>query len=204
MKIAATLLLTLFSIHTFAQTPVSPSDIQAKEIPYNLPTPEGWGVEQFPFPIGFAPTISYKGVEDIRFSPGWAKGNSEEYWSYAFLWFLDGDVNVDSQILEMNIKDYYTGLIAANGSKIPTENLIPVITSFKKIERYKDDLQTYSGTIQMTDYIRIKPILLNCKVHLKKHNGKDNTFLFFELSPQPVSHAIWQKLDQLWTDFKCN
>lgn len=203
MKIVATLLLTFFFIPNFAQTSVSESDLPAKEIPYNLPTPEGWGMERFPFPIGFAPTIAYKGLEDLRFSPGWAKVKNEDYWTYAFLWYLDGDVQVDTKILEANMKAYYTGLIAANGSKIEAEKLIPITTSFKKVETSKNDLQSYSGTIQMTDYMQIKPILLNCNVHLRKCTGENKTVLFFQLSPQPMTHAIWQKLDLLWTDFKC-
>ena len=43
------------------------------EAPYVLATLKGWGVERFLIPISFAPSISYKGVEDIRFTPGWAK-----------------------------------------------------------------------------------------------------------------------------------
>ena len=72
------------------------------EAPYTLDTPKGWDVERFLIPIGFAPTISYKGVEDIRFTPGWAKKETDEYWSYAFLWYLDDTPKFDSKILEKN------------------------------------------------------------------------------------------------------
>ena len=46
----------------------------------------------------FAPSIKYKGVEDIRFTPGWGKAGSEEYWTYAFLWFLDDEPFVNNEI----------------------------------------------------------------------------------------------------------
>jgi hypothetical protein len=54
------------------------------EAPYQLSIPKDWGVERFLIPISFAPQISYKGVEDIRFAPGWAKIKTDEYWTYAF------------------------------------------------------------------------------------------------------------------------
>jgi hypothetical protein len=52
---------------------------------YTLPYPQGWDTELFSIPIQFAPQIAYKGVEDIRFAPGWAKAGSDEYWAYCFL-----------------------------------------------------------------------------------------------------------------------
>ena len=47
------------------------------EAPYVLDTIKGWGIERFLIPISFAPSIPYKGVEDIRFTPGWAKKSNE-------------------------------------------------------------------------------------------------------------------------------
>jgi hypothetical protein len=82
--------------------------------PYVLDTIKGWDVERFLIPISFAPSIPYKGVEDIRFTPGWAKKTTNEYWSYAFLWYLDGKVALDAKTIENNLKAYYTGLIKVN------------------------------------------------------------------------------------------
>lgn len=172
------------------------------EAPYILPAPEGWGIERFPIPISFAPQILHKGVEDIRFAPGWAKVTSEEYWSYAFLWYLEGDVYADAGMIGSDLKMYYTGLIGSN-KNIPIEKLIPVETSFQEIKKDEADLKTFSGTINMLDYMAQKPMTLHCKVHLRSCLEKNKTFLFFELSPQPVSHTIWQSLDKLWLDFKC-
>ena len=39
--------------------------------------------------------IKYSGVEDIRFAPGWGNAKSNEYWTYAFLWYLDGTVIIN-------------------------------------------------------------------------------------------------------------
>ena len=54
-----------------------PFDGHKWKAPYVLDTVKGWGIERFSIPIGFAPSIPYTGVEDIRFTPGWAKKNNE-------------------------------------------------------------------------------------------------------------------------------
>jgi len=110
--------------------------------PYVLDTLKGWGIERFLIPIGFAPSIPYKGVEDIRFTPGWAKKTTNEYWSYAFLWYLDGNVTFDAKTIENNLKTYYTGLIKVNSdsSKI-ADKLFPVTSAIKPRTTEKEDLK---------------------------------------------------------------
>jgi hypothetical protein len=176
------------------------------EAPYYLPVPKGWAVERFLIPISFAPQISYQGMEDIRFTPGWGNAKSDEYWTYAFLWYLEAQPETDETILAGNLKAYYTGLIESNTDSIQkaTEKIIPVTASFNKTPTDNGDLETYTGSIQMADYMQRKPITLNCIVHLKVCPENNKFILFYELSPKPYSHINWTGLNQLWTDFKCN
>ncbi len=203
MKTLAIIILTLFSAAGYGQETKQDFDGHKWEAPYTLPIPKDWTIERFLIPITFAPQISYKGVEDIRFTPGWGKVKSEEYWSYAFLWYLEGEIKIDPPIIESNLKAYYTGLIRINGRNIPSEKLIPVATSFKEAKKDKGDLKTFVGTVTMLDYMEQKPIILHCKVHVKSCPGENKTFIFYELSPQPLSQNIWQSLDKLWIDFVC-
>ena len=48
-----------------------------------------------------------------------------------------------------------------------------------------------------------KPITLYCKVHIKSCAGQNNTFIFYELSPNHYSDNVWQSLDKLWAGFSC-
>ena len=175
------------------------------EAPYNLAIPKGWTIERFPIPISFAPQIIYNGVEDIRFTPGWGNVKSDEYWTYAFLWYLDGSPKTDAGIIGRNLKAYYTGLIEINreGFKVPVEKLIPVQASFKETETNSGDLKTYTGTIEMLDYMQQEPIILNCIVHLKLCPEENKTILFYELSPKKFTHSNWLNLNQLWKEFQC-
>ncbi len=171
------------------------------EAPYHLSIPEGFTFERFLVPISFAPSINYKGVEDIRFTPGWANAKSDEYWTYAFLWWLDGTPNFDAAIIESNLKAYYAGLAVANN--VPAEKRIPVKTSFKETKTAKGDLKSFSGTIEMVDYMTQKPLTLNAVVHLRRCTEENKTVVFYQLSPKPTTHNNWINLNKLWLDFKC-
>ena len=198
--------LCIISLNTFAQDSTTEFDGNKWDAPYTLAVPEGWDVERFLIPIAFAPQIPYKGVEDLRFTPGWGDAKSNQYWSYAFLWYLDGKPKTNSKIIENNLNAYYTGLVGRNieKRKIPAEKIISIKTEIKKVKTYTDDLKTYTGTIHMLDYMEQKPITLNCIVHLKSCSEKNKTFLFYEISPKPFADNVWQSLNQLWKDFTCH
>lgn len=189
----------------FGQTPKADFDGKKWDAPYILNIPNGWGIERFLLPISFAPEIKYTGVEDIRFSPGWGKSKSDEYWTYAFLWYLEGGIKTNAGILEQNLKAYYSGLVRSNlePGKITAEKLITVNTEIKKVKTNTGDLKTYRGTIYMLDYMEQKPITLNCIIHIKSCYGQNKTFIFYEISPKPYSAKVWQRLNQLWAEFRC-
>jgi hypothetical protein len=112
---------------------------------YNFSIPKEWQVERMTFPIDFAPDISYSGVEDLRFTPGWEFTTSEEHWSYIFLWWVDGNPNINDTILQKNLKIYYIGLVTRNITKryIPANKIIPTVTTIRKIETTQNDTDTY-------------------------------------------------------------
>lgn len=198
------LLLCLPAFSLFGQDPAVEFDGKKWEAPYTLNCPKDWDVERFLIPISFAPEIPYKGVEDIRFTPGWGKVNSDEYWSYAFLWYLDGTPTTNAKMVKNNLKAYYTGLVGSMQGEISVDKLVPVKTKFEKIKTDKGDSKTFRGTIYMLDYMAQKPITLNCIVHLKTCSGQNKTFIFHEISPKSYNDKVWQKLNQLWADFNCD
>ena len=204
MKNIITLLLAFTFLNGHAQENTV-FDGHKWEAPYHLPIPKDWGVERFPVPPSFANSIQYKGVEDIRFMPGWSKIESDEYWSYAFLWYLNGVQKPDAKNLQKDLTAYYTGLFKVNTdpSKIDTTQLVPVKVSIQTKKTDKGDHSTFEGIVVMNDYMTKKPISLNLVVHIKSCKAKNNSFVFFELSPKPFDDAVWKSLDQLWIDFKC-
>jgi hypothetical protein len=172
---------------------------------YHLEPGVGWGIERFPIPIDFAPEIRYKGVEDVRFSPGFSNPSSGEYWSYCFLWWLNPDAMIDEASLQADLTAYYGGLIARNiiPRKIPKDKLIPTKTEIIKLNAANGDLETFSGKVQMLDYIIQRPMQLNFRIHVRKCNGENHLAVFFEVSPRSFTEPVWQSLDSFWTKFLC-
>lgn len=172
---------------------------------YALPIPAGWTTERIFFPIDFAPQIQYNGVEDLRFTKGWEDISSEEHWSYAFLWWLDGKPVITDTSLKKNLTDYYTGLVKRNitARSIPAFKVVPTVAKINTATTESGDIATFTGTVNMLDYIAQTPIKLNCIIHMKDCGREDNTALFFEVSPQQSTHAIWQTLNELNKNIVC-
>ena len=171
---------------------------------YSFPAPAGWGKELFPIPIEFAPSIPFKGQEELRFAPGWGKADNEEYWSYTFVWFLQGHEHITAENLKTNLEAYYTGLIGRNieKRKISKEKLFPVSVSVKPAVRSANAAEAFIGEISMLDYMAQKPIKLYVRAQVKPCSG-DHTTILFQISPAAEGAPIRKKLQQLVDDFNC-
>src|SRR5262249_53107539 len=139
--------------------------------PYSFTAPDQWPVERSSFPPPFAPDIKLTGIEEIRFMPGWGVAGASDYWSLAYLFWLDAGQQVDASVLREAIKTYYDGLIVNGGGggprNIPKDKLIPTKVSLQRVKTFPDDTDTWMGTVDMLDYMAMRPIKLYVAVHLK-------------------------------------
>jgi hypothetical protein len=169
--------------------------------------PEGWRIERTSFPPPFAPQVKLHGIEEIRFPPGWGVAGSEDYWSVAYLLWLDTGQPINESTLQDMLKSYYDGLVKTGGGpvphNIPKEKMIDTKVVVQKIKPEADDIETWSGTVHMLDYMAMKPMTLNLKVHTKQCGDKDHFPLFFELSPKPFADVLWIDLEKMKKNFTC-
>lgn len=77
------------------------------------PVPDGFRGETIPFPLDFAPGIPHKGVEELRFAPGFFDPAQPGYWSYAFVWRTEDPAVMDSAAVGGELTAYFRGLIDA-------------------------------------------------------------------------------------------
>jgi hypothetical protein len=206
LLVVSLLTVSIFGCETKRKKPKVHFNAETFVPTYKLAVPENWTTERFGIPIEFAPSIPYAGIEELRFSPGWGDSTSEDYWTYSYLWYLDGKTKFDAKTMEKNLEAYYTGLVGRNieRRKIPKEKLFPVKAGFELVKAHDGDLSTFSGSVYMLDYMAQQPIKLNCLIHVKECPGKDNTFVFYEVSPHEVTHPIWNTLNTIWTEFQCD
>jgi hypothetical protein len=185
----------------------SPSNPMSYVGPYTFGVPDGWRIERSSFPPPFAPAVKLTGIEEIRFPAGWGVAGSEEYWSLAYLFWLDAGQKIDAAVLQENIKAYYDGLVVTGGGpvkhNIPADKMVPTRVAIKKVAAEPDDVDTYMGTVDMLDYMAMKPIRLNFMAHVKSCSDTKHFPVFLELSPKPFEDGLWYELKRMKKGFKC-
>ena len=85
-------------------------------------TPPGFRGETIPFPLDFAPQLAHKGVEELRFSPGFFDPAMPGYWSYAFVWRTEDPAEMDAAALGAELVTYFRGLIHAVDPSVDIED----------------------------------------------------------------------------------
>lgn len=87
-----------------------------EKLPFPWPAPEGFKSETLPFPLSFAPAIPYRGVEEIRFAPGFGKPDQPDWFTYSFIWFVRSDEKI---YWVRDLHRYFYGLMQAVGKQNP-------------------------------------------------------------------------------------
>jgi hypothetical protein len=174
-----------------------------QDVPFHLPTPEGWKTETIPFPLNFAPEIEYEGLEELRFAPGMFKPETEDFWSYAFVWWIPQDTELTAEQLQKDLDAYYRGL---NHDKPGDEKEIPPVHSVvKKVDAVDGEPARFEGTIDTFDsFVTEEPITLNFQAEVIICEKQEKMAVYFGLSPQPVTHAVWEELQKIRAGFGCS
>ncbi len=167
-------------------------------LPFEWILPDGWRAETIPFPLGFAPEVAYSGVEELRFAPGMFKAGGEDFWTYAFVWWLAGDVQFDAATLKSDLEKYYVGLsLAVDGEGFDPEkdaavaSLHPVTGDTGIGSRWVGALSTHEP---FATHTRVE---LHLEVEVSRARKLDRTAVTFLVSPQPPGHPVWIDLVRL-------
>lgn len=173
----------------------------AQETTLLLDIDEPWRSEQLTFPIRFAPSLDYKGIEEVRFAKGWSSPDSDEFWTYTFLWYLDEDPAVIATAIEDDIEAYFDGLMNLVGkgsglTDIPSSNVV-----FVKDANTKN---AYIGKAKVFDAFFNKDIQeLNIKATTGYCSKTKKHTVLFTFSPKAFNHTIWKTLDNISLAVEC-
>lgn len=175
--------------------------------PYDLPVLDGWRGEQYPLPPDFAPRMALEGLEDLRLPPGWGTAGAPDYWTAAALYWLKAGQNIDQTALQQHIQAYYEGLVVTGAGPvkhhIPADKLVPTKVELKAVKTEAGDVTTYAGTIDMLDYMAMKPMRLNLMVHVISCDNPTHIPILLQFSPKPYGDDIWYQLRQIRGQFRC-
>ena len=172
--------------------------------PYTIPIPDGWRREPYSLPPFFAPEVKFQGSEEVCLPSGWGVAGSPEYWSVALLWWLKGGQKIDAAALQENMRAYYGGLVVSNVDPVKQDKMVPTKVEIRAIKTEAGDVSTYAGTVDMLDFMGMKPIRLNFLAHIRDCGDPGHIPVFLELSPKPYDDPIWDQVKQVKKRFTLN
>lgn len=181
-----------------------PASGQETEVPFSLPMPEGWRGETIAFPFEFAPELAYEGLEELRFSPGMFEPESEDFWTYAFVWWVPLATTLDAATLGSDLETYFRGLSKAVSGSQGFDPGEMDIRATLAAEKTQGDGHRFSGKVVTFDaFATREPVTLNVRIATRRCEAAERLVVFFELSPQPESHAVWRTLEGIAEGFRC-
>ncbi|MCP4897930.1 MAG: hypothetical protein GY906_13240 [bacterium] len=173
--------------------------------PFLFPIPDGWRAETIPFPLDFAPELEFEGVEELRFAPGMFEDGDEEFWSYAFVWWVQGESVLSLGRLSDDLEIYFSGLarlvarergIDASGAAADVQLSVPDASRNLEVD--------VIGKAEVFDsFVTAGKITLHVRVKQVVCAEEDRLAVILELSPQPYSHKVWTDLGVIRGGFQC-
>lgn len=203
------LLATLLALSPAAHAD-SPGEKEAKPsvetakpaLPFTWPAPKGWRKETIPFPLDFAPGLTYDGLEELRFAPGMFQAGAEDFWTYAFVWWVKTPRPFAAPAIEKDLEAYFRGLAEAVAKSKP--GMDPSQADYRtRLVRVPGRGPRLVGTSGAFDAFRTgKALRLNLRAFRADDGTQADSAWIFLLSPQPFSHPIWTELKELGKSFR--
>jgi hypothetical protein len=161
-----------------------------------LKEPSTWEFERFPLPPTFSPNFGYKGVEELRFSPGMFKKDAPDYFSYAFLAQLNNISSISQQKVKNYLLSYFKGLCASTAKQrnlsIDTSQ---VKVSIEKKTKTSADAVIYNAVMNVFGvFADGAPVTLKAEIKVLKDLKRKKIYLLFITSPKERTDNIWQQL----------
>ena len=159
--------------------------------------PDDWRAEVIPFPLPFAPEIPYGGREELRFAPGMFTAGAEDYFTYSFLWWLQGKPTIDHQNLQQHLSAYFRGLYQAVSKKESkdTTTFQVRVTATREPAWVPGAEQNFRITVRWIDpFVTEKELDLNLMAAQWFCPDQNHTAVYFMVSPQNSGHPLWQTM----------
>ncbi|AEV97689.1 hypothetical protein A4D02_16395 [Niastella koreensis] len=161
-----------------------------------LTEPSRWEFERFPLPPTFAPNFPYKGVEELRFSPGMFKKEAPDYFSYAFVARLDSISSITQQEVKDYLLSYFKGLCASTAKQrnLSIDTSQVKVSIEKKIKTSANEV-IYSAVLNVFGvFTDGAPVTLNAEIKAMTDLRAKKIYLVFITSPQKRTDNIWKQL----------
>jgi len=167
-----------------------------------LKQPANWQFERFALPPEFAQNIPYKGVEELRFSPGMFVKDSTTYFTYAFVAELTNVNSVSQDAIRNYLINYFKGLCGSTAKQrhlsIDTSKISVAIE--KNQHAGKDAF--YNATLNIFGvFADGAPVKLNMEIKVMDDKATSKIYLVFIASPLNKTDKVWMTLHSIQKNF---
>jgi hypothetical protein len=176
-------------------------------LPFHWPPPPGWRTETIPFPLDFAPDLPFQGLEELRFPPGFFDPASEHFWSYAFVWWLEGTPDLSEAALERALSRYFVGLAQAVGKDKYTFDPAEIAADLQPVP---PDPLALTQRSRLTGHVRVfdafktgKYLTLQLELQVGVCGPQGRRVVWVSASPKSRPDPVWTELDAVTQRFEC-
>ena len=167
--------------------------------PEILLEPASWEFERFELPPSFAPEITYKGAEELRFAPGMFNKDSANYFTYVFVAQIDKITPISQKDVQNYLIWYYKGLcsITARDRKLSIDSTKITAEVKKRVTEVSNET-AYDATVNVFGvFADGAPVKLNMEITVVNNPATKKTFLVFLASPRDKKNPIWNDLHDI-------
>ncbi len=176
---------------------------------FHWETGPGWFGERIKLPPGFSPTMSWKGIEEIRFAPGMFKPDQSDFFSYALVFSLDPKTELNGKTIREQILLYYQGLSsrvsAGKGRKVDVSKFVLALKpagNLRSAPKQAKGATALTGKLDWVEpFATAKSQTLRLEIHAWNDEAHERAYLFVCASPQPPDTPIWKKLRSIRAAF---
>jgi len=198
-------------------TPARAEEPAAAADPFTYEAPSGWKPERIPFPLGFAPSLAYTGFEQLHFAPGMFDPKSDNYFTYLFFWWVEGEPTLTEESLARELAEYYRGLTAAVGRPkgleldlTKVDATVVAAAEGKSADEAKSGpaspaTRRFTGRLNTFDPFNTgQALALEVEITAWRCDRENRTVVFFGVSPRPKDAAAqWTPMRTALASFRC-
>jgi PDZ domain len=180
--------------------------------PFAYTVPRTWRLENYSFPLPWAPQLPYRGVEDVLFVPDFDDRAAAGYHGLVWVFWLDGRPAIDAGTLRSLLLGYFRGLsqerggnanftpdlekVAATVSPIGAPPSGAAATARPTADAYRAQVVTYNRQGEL--------ITLQAEIDAPRCPDSDHTALLIRLATRPHEDPIWKDLRAVTASFRCH
>jgi len=190
------------------RTPYPPHVNPASDT-FTYVVPGSWSTDpRYTFPLPWTAKLTYRGFEDVFFSPDFAETDSPEYHSFLFFYWLEGSHMLNAEQLQSDAVTYFRGIAEERGKNYGfTPDLDKVSATYHEDPAAPTfggaPAKAFRGTLTIWD-THGKTITLNSEVRISQCGSSDHTAFFFAQSLEPRDGEMWKRIDAIRDTFRCS